>query len=148
MPRSYKDKGDSRIWARRLGDFVNECAGSAPVEEADRVREAVQLLQGSGHDAAGRIDPAAIEAMLACGAGESAVMAIMGRETSFMLSRGEGGTCLATVIAREGADEAIAEGATLALALLGAHVASVLAGVERIDGAATVRQPAASLLLH
>lgn len=149
---SKDTNGDSqrerKSWIKRLHDFVDECAASAPIEEADRVREAVILLQGSGQDAAGRLDALAIEAMLRAGAAESAVLAILGRDSRFMLSRGDGHGCLATVIARGGSEEAIAEGTSLALALLAAHVSAVLVGLERDAGTVNVRQTAASALLH
>lgn len=78
-----------------------------------------------------RFDALAIDEMLDCGAAESAVLAILGPETSFMLSRGGGGSCLATVVVDDGSEETMSEGATIALALLAAYVSLLLARFER-----------------
>lgn len=124
---------DSGVWTARLRDFLNDCAGSAACEEADRIREAALLLRSVSTETGSIPDSAAVEAMLACGAGESAVLAILRPEVSFMLSRGGGGACLATVIVEDGADEMISEGATVALALLAAYVSLLVLRSERDD---------------
>ncbi len=94
------------------------------------MREGALLLEGMALTG-GSFDPDLIETMLACGAAESAVLALLGPDASFMLSRGSGGPCLATVVASEGLEERSAEGATMALALLGAYVSLLLARFER-----------------
>lgn len=124
---------EPEVWTARLRDFVHECIESAPGEEADRIREAMVLLH-RGAMMSTRIhsaDPSVVETMLACGAPESAVLAMFAPEAVFMVSRGQDNACLATVIAGAEADEVISEGATLALALLAAYVAGLLAGLER-----------------
>lgn len=126
---------EPEVWTARLRDFVHDCIDSAPCEEADRIREAAMLLQNGtmlGRHIHG-VDPVLVETMLACGAPESAVLAMFAPDAVFMVSRGQDNACLATVIAGEEADEVISEGSTLALALLAAYVAGVLAGLER-DG--------------
>lgn len=102
------------------------------------MREAALLLRCGTACMAGRngVDPDSVEAMLACGATASAVMAMLGPETVFMLSRGQGNSCLATVIAAHGVEEVLSEGSTLALALLAAYAGALLAGIES-DGDAT-----------
>jgi hypothetical protein len=141
-----------RTRAKRLREFLHDCAGSGPGEEIDRVREAVRELTLSGvgrriGDKSG-FDPAAVHAMLDCGAGMSAVLEMMGRDTRFMLSRGAHDSCLASVVNGDGAEEALAEGPTLALALLGAHVSAVLGRIERAaQGGETLTAPT-SMRLH
>lgn len=117
-----------------MRDFLHDCAGSAPAEEHDRIREAILLL----YDPDGRngepFDPATVESMLACGAGESAVLAILGPDVNCMVSRGSAGSSLATLVLPDGSEEVISEGATIALALLAAYVSMLLAGLEREEG--------------
>ena len=139
----------TEVWIARLRDFLHDCAGSAPSEEHDRIREGLLLFLhdpargekrlGAGQKpgqkpepkSAHKLDPAAIEAMLACGATESAVLALIGPNDTFMLSRGLNGTCLATLVMADGSEEMICEAATLSLALLAAYVSKLLTGMER-----------------
>jgi hypothetical protein len=139
---------DDRARARRLREFLHECAGSAACEEADRVREAVLELGGSGVDSTGRLDVMAIYAMLDCGAATSAVLALMGPDACFMLSRGPRSNCLASVVQSDGTDEAIAEAPTLPLALLCAHVTAVLARLEKGQETAEAPPAPVSVRLH
>lgn len=106
-----------------MRDFLHDCAASGPAEQGDRIREAVRLL---GMASAAE----SIEAKLASGAPESAVLELIGPETAFMLSRGGNGSCLAAVVLPDGSEEMISEGSTLALAMLAAHVSSLLADAE------------------
>lgn len=123
----------TEVWNARMRDFLHDCAGSAPVEEPDRIREAILLLLHDPHTGAKRdFDPAAVEAMLSCGAPESAVLTLMGGCATFMLSRGTSGTCLATLVMADGSEEMICEAATLAGAA-GAYVSMLLADSERIE---------------
>ena len=104
-------------WKSRLRDLLHDCAASGPSEQADRVADAAELLC---------IDTPSVQEKLRVGACESAVMEIIGGETSFMLSRGGSGRCLATVVLPDGSEEVISEGSTLALALLAAHLSALL----------------------
>lgn len=124
---------ESDVRAARLRDFLNDCVGSAACEEADRIREAVLLLDGGASPNGQPPDPVVVEAMLACGAAESAVLAILHPDMSFMLSRGAGGSCLATVVVEDGSEEMISEGSTIALALLAAYASLLLSRTERED---------------
>jgi len=122
---------------------MHVCLASAPSEQADRIREARKLLSRHVVDARKSVDcmprSQAIEAMLAVGAHESAVLSLIGGKTGFMLSRGRNGNCLAsTVLAEvfdedvaEGSDEVVAEASTPALALLAAYLASLLTDCEK-----------------
>ena len=133
--------------AATLRDFLHECAASAPVEEADRVREALRLLPPP--PGGRRPESRKIEALLENGAAVCAVLAILGPRARFLLSRGEGDCCLATVLAHDGYEEMVSEGPTLALALLSAHVAACLVGLERRPGPAEVPAvPLAPARLH
>lgn len=146
---------DDRARARRLREFLHDCAGSGPGEEIDRLREAVLELAGSGICGVGTrgggrsaFDVPAVHAMLDCGAGMSAVLEIMGRDVRFMLSRGAHDSCLASVVNGDGVEESLAEGPTLALALLGAHVSAVLARIEMGAQPGEAVQAPASMRLH
>lgn len=110
----------------RLRDFLHECVASAPSEEADRVREALGLLPPSRNAAR------EAAAHLLAGAGLSAVLAMLGTRTPFLLSRGEGGACMATVLTHDGGEELVCEGTTPALALLVAHVSAHIDGLARL----------------
>lgn len=128
---------EPEVWIARLRDFVQLCLESAAGDEAGRLREAAVLF-ALGAEARAGVAPVnldAIEAMLACGAAESAVLAMLSPEAVFMLSRGQGNSCLATVIVGESGDEVICEGPTLALALLAAYSAAVLSGLEASEEA-------------
>ncbi|EHJ61656.1 hypothetical protein [Novosphingobium pentaromativorans] len=138
---------DWEVWTARLRDFLNDCVGSDAEEEGDRIREAGLLLQGTPLALKHELDFPVVEAMLACGAAESAVLAILGPEVAFMLSRGGSGSCLATVVMDDESEEMISEGATVALALLAAHVSLLLARLDfdRQDLEAFEVPPAARL---
>ncbi|MCT2398186.1 hypothetical protein [Novosphingobium mangrovi (ex Huang et al. 2023)] len=126
---------EPEVWTARLRGLVHDCVASTSHEEADRVREAAHLLHsGAMAGTCGQaVDPSAVESMLACGAAESAVLEIVGHNAAFMLSRGQSDCCLATVIVGDEGQEVMSEGATLALALLGAYAGGLLAAFER-DG--------------
>lgn len=138
--------------AKRLREFLHDCAGSGPGEEIARLREAVNELAvaGTGRrtDTRSPFDAAAVHAMLDCGAGMSAVLELMGRDTRFMLSRGAHDSCLASVVNGDGSEEALAEAPTLALALLGAHVSAVLARIENGAHSNDVLSAPPSMRLH
>lgn len=137
-----------RMRARRLRDLLHDCAGSAPREEADRVRGALGLVTGGGVPQSRMPDAGRIEALLASGAALDAVIELMGADTPFMLSRGAGGNCLATVISPQADDEAVGEGGTPALALLCAYIASELAGMELVRTALDGLTAPSHLRLH
>ena len=105
----------------RLRDFLHDCIASTSAEQPARLTEAAEIF---------RLPPEprrALAAMLASGAYESAAMLVLGTEKPFMLSRGGPGLCLATTVLGDGIEDATAEAATLALALLAAHTVALLA---------------------
>ncbi|KQM14841.1 hypothetical protein [Novosphingobium sp. Leaf2] len=137
----------TRARVQQLHAFLNDCAGSAACEEGDRVRDAMRLLGGSGPDASGPLDMAMLETMLDGGAAVAAAIAIVGRESCFMLSRGSGNVCLASIAPVGAGDDVTAQGPTLALALLAAHVETVLGRLEggHVGAVAAVQGSAARL---
>jgi hypothetical protein len=118
--------------------MLHDCAASAPEEQADRIREAYALFAHrgfrGGQSRATMLNGKTLEVLLALGAYESVVLALMGDNSAFMLSRGANGNCLASVALPHGPEEMVAEGSTLALALLCAHLSALLANGEKTHG--------------
>lgn len=115
----------------RLRAFAQECAQCAPTEEDMRVCEAFSLL--GGYVIAKEVR------------GMDCVLRLLGEDVGFLCSRGRGGVCLA-MLAVEGADDEVCvQGATPALALLGAWAAAWL--VHLGDATDELRE-AASFRLH
>lgn len=134
-------------WRERAASLLHDCAASAPADEADRLREAFLLLGEANFADAGPSDqPCAQDfgRLLACQAHDSAAIALLGQDTSFLVSRA-GGTCLATVL-RPGRTEAWGEGATPALALLCANLACLAEGSDTVGPGAGKRSSAISCL--
>ncbi len=129
MSRASADDLTLDVWKARMRDLHKDCVASVPREQAARIRDAAHLLRRSDLHASGyapvSISGTALEAMLSASAYESAVLYLMGDDAAFMLSRGGNGSCLATVVQPDGAEEMIAEGATPALALLAAHMSAL-----------------------
>lgn len=138
----------SAIWAARLRDFLHECVSSATSEEEDRIREAALLLARMGGKDFRRVDPLAIEAMLASGAGESAVLELVGPQVPFIVSRGGNGRCLASLVMSDGVEEVLAEGASLALAMLAAYAAFLLQDMQQDEAHGGMRAMEAASRLH
>lgn len=139
-------------WKMVMHDFLIDCIASAPVEQEDRIREAARLfgegrLAGFGCPEAS-VDPERLDAMLAAGAFESAVLSLIGDATAFMVSRGGNGTCLATAVLPDGSEEAIAEAATLALALLAAQVSALIEDAEQSGTSGGVMQATVDVRLN
>ena len=111
------EKTDIGIWRAQVERFRRECEHCPTVQQRDRLAEALQLAPLDG------IAPA-VEALIAHGAFETAALAVIGHDTPFMLSRSADGHCLAT-IAGHGV-EVSAQGASPALALLGAWAGALL----------------------
>lgn len=132
MAQDFTASQGAALWQARMEDFLYDCAASAASEQADRVREAAHLFARSQADGLGLAVPspdvAAIEAMVDCGAIESAALALLSPDAGFLLSRGGNGVCLASIVLPDGSEEVTAEGSTMALALLAALVSAVLAG--------------------
>ena len=123
-------------WIAIATRLAHICAEARPRDTADRLREALGLLQIA--PAALELwiepcdDPARFEMMLAAQAYDSAALALLGRHTGFMLSRGPNGVCLASVILADAPVDITAEGANAALALLGAQLLALVQTADRV----------------
>lgn len=148
MQASVRMSGET--WRAQLCDLLHDCAASAPAEQADRIREAHALLclgaEMAGETPGALVDWQVVEAMLSLDAHESAVLTLMGGESSFLLSRGTSGICLGSAVLPDGSEEMVAEGSTLALALLTAFVSSLVADSEQSGTRERVAQGAAARL--
>ena len=111
-------------WHGCLVDFSLACAGADEAEQAALVRELRDLLIAApgGRALAGTRLPRArdFEAMVSAGACASAVMAMLEHDAGYLLSRGPGSLCLASVILPGRREETSASGDTPALALAAA----------------------------
>ena len=109
---------------RALRHFADQCRSSALADQAARIRDAMTLTRP-------HVAPAFIEVMIAAGAFESAALALIGKDTGWMLSRSCNGRCLASIIAPGMSGEVTAEGASPALALLAAWASAALPVKDR-----------------
>lgn len=118
-------------WRVRLAALATACAGSYPEDEGDRIRDVHQLLAAAPSPGliTGLAVPTGsrIDRLIASGAGASAVLAMLGEGSGYLVSRGEAGEHLASVVLPGADEDASACGDTLALALVGA-IARALAG--------------------
>jgi hypothetical protein len=137
-------------WRRRLRDLVIDSACADADEQALHLRLFLDLV-GKAPDVAvlaGIVAPSfsRLEAMIDCGACESAALAFVDPRTGCMISRGADGFHLASIALPGRQAEASASGATLALAVLGALATAIvgLAGGKVQAGAGMM----ASRLLH
>ena len=125
------------LWRERVSELCAACVDALGPEAPARLREGLALLslapEAASQGADGLPKVAGFEAMLACGALESAAMALLPKGASYLLSRGEDDTCLASVILPLSTEEVTAEGANPALALLAALLASFVLPARGCD---------------
>jgi hypothetical protein len=128
------DAHDAVLWKARARDLAALCAVSAPCEERERLDEALSLLAQrgpiAGPHAGNELDEAGLAALVAAGGSLSAAVTLLGESAGYMISRGQGGVCMATVVLDGSGREETAEGASPALALLGAYLMALLALVD------------------
>lgn len=121
-------------WRRAAAELGLTCAGSYATDEPARLRELATLLDTCPPDCAIGLslpDPARLEQILAANAAAAAALALFDNaQAGYLLSRGPGGSHLASVIMPGSADEVSAGGETVALALIGA-LALGLADLDR-----------------
>jgi hypothetical protein len=110
--------------AARLRDLLHDCVASAASDQDARLIEASWLLAAVS-------DQARLRAMIACGAYESAAALVIGEGRPYLVSRGANGVCLASAPFADGCEDATAQAATPALAMLSAHAAALLAQESR-----------------
>jgi hypothetical protein len=104
---------------RNLQRFVRLCAINNPADQLSRLRDALTLVKTTRS-----LDM--VEVMIAAGAFESAALAVIGDNATWMVSKGGDGRCLASLILPGMSEEVTSEGATPALALLGAWASAAL----------------------
>lgn len=134
-----------------LERFFSDCVGSLVNEEPARLAEAVNLFvskNGFRADLAAPAQEASIRDAIEAGAAVDAALAIIGDDTVFMLSRGGGGTCLATMILADGGEEVMGEAVTPALALLAAYAAALLARAQPESTDRSANQSRLTTRLH
>ena len=121
-------------WRTRVSELCAACVEALAPEGPARLREGLALLtlapEASFVATAGLPSVASVEAMLACGAQESAALSLLPTGASYLLSRGEDNTCLASVVLPQTAEEVTAEGDSPALAVLAALMASLVLPVR------------------
>lgn len=124
-------RADAAQWHSQLWDFLYTCAGSGEADQGDRLREALELFRAAPLPFARLLprlpDRRRFEALLAADAHESAALALLGRDWGYMLSRGPGGVCLATLVMPNRDEDTTAQGDTPALALVLALTSALLA---------------------
>lgn len=129
-------------WHRALGELALACSGSFPGDEAQRLRELRRLLAGAPAHASGHglLTPPAerLDELIAAGAGASAVLAFVGPDCGYLISRGAAGQHLVSIILPGATEETSASGDSLALALISA-IALALVGVD--SGRTDLRSP-------
>ncbi|MCB2047556.1 MAG: hypothetical protein KDE32_04935 [Novosphingobium sp.] len=104
---------------RVLRDFADKCSRAGPADEAELLREARIITRA-------RYSPRMIEVMIAAGAGESAALAMIGKDVAWMLSKGAVDSCMASVILPGMTEEVTMQASTPALALLAAWASAAL----------------------
>jgi hypothetical protein len=125
-------------WRLRLAELCRDCAGAEASEEAEHLRRALRLMAMAPDDEMGAMvdhlpPQAALEALLGLGAFESAAMALLPEHTTYLLSRSATGDYLASVLLAQVDEEMTSQGATMALAMVSALLAS-LSTMERQVG--------------
>jgi hypothetical protein len=127
-------------WRERLSELCEACIEGVASEATARLREAFALFSLAPEESVmhGAALPrtAAFEAMLACGAEESAALALLPKGSGFLLSRGEDGLCLASVMLGGAHEEVTAQGATPALAMLATMAAALFVGSRGAEAGA------------
>lgn len=120
-------------WCHALRELTLYCAGDDACDTPDRLRELNRLMFSAPaavlFDALTPLSPRRLEALIQLAAYETAVMAMMGAGTGYLVSRNGDGASLATIALSCGSTEKSGSGATPALALIGALALS-MASVE------------------
>lgn len=110
-----------------LAQVLVACSAAAPADTAPLLRKGyAAIAEELAYSAAGHanLPPVAqFEAMLLCGALESAALALLPRNASFMLSRGANGRHLGSVFIAECGEHTV-EGRTAALAMAAATLSA------------------------
>ena len=142
------DPGD---WADALAAVALACADGSARDEPRLLRALHALLVAAPYRGltAGIAlpDAARFAALIAARAGDAAALALLGADCGYMLSRGNHGEHLASVILPGQSAETRATGETLALALVGA-TALALGAVRTAAGAPHEAERRPAMRLH
>lgn len=109
----------SSTWSAEFAELAYACAAADAGQAGALLAAAGRLLGG---------EPDGLDALLAAGGADAAALRLVEARAGYMLSRGIGGSHVATVVLDGHSGETSAEGASAALALLGA-LAAALAGL-------------------
>ncbi len=136
-------------WYQRLSDLSLACAGAEKVGTACLLRAARRLLSEAPQpwrQVFAQLPPREdFDALISAGGEAAAALALVEGRGSYMISYGPGGQHLATVVFEGQSGEASAQGASLALAVLGALAAS-LAGAGLAPAAGLAEFPEQPIL--
>src|SRR5688572_18721665 len=100
------------FWRQDLRRFLRHCEASGPEHQSELIREASHLFAGLREELGipfPHLGEYELEAFLMLRAYESAVVALLGPDANYMISRGDG-TCFATVVFPWQTDEQSAAG--------------------------------------
>lgn len=141
---------DRSDWFQRLDELARTIKGAQAGQEIHLLRLFLDLLHHAPETLLlqGLMPPSRdrIEAVLAVGAMESAVMILMGEDSGFCLSRGADGMPLASVLLPYRFEETTSGGASITLACLGALAGALNGAQGQIAGSAQFDIPADTLL--
>ncbi|HWU03015.1 MAG TPA: hypothetical protein VN222_09785 [Novosphingobium sp.] len=120
-------------WQLRMAELCRDCAQAEAGEEEGLLQVAHNLLAIAPHGNGGidatladHLPPrAAFQRLLGAGAHDSAALALMPEQGSFLLSRSGGGACIASVLLPGMDEELTSEGESPALALVSALAAAL-----------------------
>lgn len=120
-------------WRTYLRALAAECDASAVDEQAERIREAWQLLASAPPAVVARnrvalVPSDVLEAMIEAEAYESAALSLLSPDMGFLLSRGGNGMAIASVVMPDCDEDHTASGASPALALINALMQALLGG--------------------
>jgi hypothetical protein len=129
-------------WRLRLAELCRDCASAESEDEGDLLLKTYGLIakapqvQSGLHD---HLPPmSTMQALVKLGAHDSAALALMPENASYILSRSIDGDCLASVILPDMDEEMTSEAQTPALSLLSALAACLASAAQGADPTATV----------
>ena len=126
---------DQMNWADQATTLSLECAATPYKYQATMLRQAYALMGNPPAAIGALIAPslplAHFEALLGVGAYETAAIALLGTRIGYLVSRGPGGDCLASVVLPGMSEDLCVEAPTEALALLSALLAATVQLLEQ-----------------
>ena len=120
---------EREAWLKKLRDLAVHCPANEPHSAANRIRELNYLIGAAPEPALleglRAIAPYRLEALIDAGACDAAALKLFGEGSSYLLSRSGDDLVMATVALLGTMQEKSAQGATPALALVGAIARSL-----------------------